>query len=156
MRIDAMIDVMNIRITEILREKLALIYGGGLSGGLSKYPKPRYVITATLPTGPDKVDKVIAATFAEIERMKAQGPSQADLNKVKQNWLQNHRKAMRENGYWLGQLQTALLHGSDPAEILAFEKRVNAMTPDDLRQAARRYFDMKNYVQVVLYPEDGR
>ena len=156
MRIDAMIDVMNIRITEILREKLALIYGGGLSGGLSKIPRPRYLVTATLPTGPDKVDKVIAATFAEIERMKTQGPSLADLNKVKQNWLQNHRKNMRENGYWLGHLQTALLQGSDPAELLAFEKRVNALTPDDLKEAARRYFDMKNYVQVVLYPEAAK
>jgi zinc protease len=153
MRMGAMVEVMNLHITEVLREKLALIYGGGMSGGLTRIPAPRYVITATLPTGPDKVDKVIAATFAEIERMKSQGPSVADLNKVKQNWLENHKKSMRENGYWMGHLQTALLNGTDPAELLSFEKRVNALTPDELKEAARRYFDMNNYVQVVLYPE---
>lgn len=153
MRMGAMIEVMNLHITEVLREKLALIYGGGLNGGLTKIPQPRYLITANLPTGPDKVDKVIAATFAEIERMKTHGPSVADLNKVKQNWLENHKKSMRENGYWMGHLQTAVLQKSDPNALLTFEKRVNALTPDDLKAAARRYFDMKNYVQVVLYPE---
>jgi zinc protease len=153
MRVAAMTDVLNIRIIETLREKLSLIYGGSINGGLSKIPVPRYVLNATLPTGPDNVDKVIAALFAEIERMKTQGPSPADLNKVKQNWLQNHQKVVRENGYWLGGLQSAILQGTDPAEMLTYEKRVNALTTDDLRDAARRYFDMKNYVQLVLYPE---
>ena len=153
LRLGALIDVMNIRIIDVLREKLALIYGGGMNGSMSKIPRQRYTITANLPTGPDKVDKVIAATFAEIERMKSEGPTLADLNKVKQNWLQNHQKALRENGYWLGQLQQSLLQGTDPAELLDYEKRVNALTTDDLKAAARRYFDMNNYVQMVLYPE---
>jgi zinc protease len=153
LRLGALVDVMNLRVIDILREKLALIYGGGLSGGLSKIPKPRYAISATLPTGPATVDKVIAAMFAEIERMKTQGPSVAELNKVKQNWLQNHAKSLRENGYWLGSLQSAVLQGTDLGEILTYEKRVNALTPEDLKQAARRYFDARNYVQVVLYPE---
>jgi zinc protease len=153
LRLDAMVDVMNIRIIEVLREKLALIYGGGMSGSLSKIPTPRYSITATLPTGPATVEKVIAAAFAEIERMKTHGPALADLNKVKQKWLQDHKKAMRENSYWMGNLQTAMLQGYDPADILEFEKRVYALSTDDLKEAARRYFDMNNYVQVVLYPE---
>ncbi len=153
LRMSAMIQVMNLRIIEILREKLSLIYGGGMNGSISKVPSPRYAITATLPTGPANVDKVIAATFAEIERMKTQGPSQADLNKVKQNWLENHRKALRENGYWLSSLENSLLLGTDPAEMLEYDKRVNALTTDELKETARRYFDMKNYVQLVLYPE---
>ena len=35
LRFFALIDVMNIRITDILREKLTLIYGGGMSGSIS-------------------------------------------------------------------------------------------------------------------------
>jgi zinc protease len=153
LRLRALLDVMNIRITDILREKLTLIYGGGMGGGISKVPYQSYSVGVSLPTGPDNVDKVIAAMFAEIERMKNQGPDVGDLDKVKQNWLQTHRTALRENGYWLGQLQSAQLYGTDPAEILDFEQRAAAITPDDLKQAAKRYFKMDNYVQVVLYPE---
>jgi zinc protease len=120
---------------------------------MGKVPKPHYRIAVNLPTGPDKVDNVIKATFAEIERMKTQGPLTSDLNKVKESWLQEHRKSLRENGYWLGRLQTSLLQGTDPVTLLAYEAQVKALTPDDLKNAARRYFNMQNYVQLVLYPE---
>ena len=153
MRLSALLEVMNIRIIEVLREKMALIYGGGMSGAMGKVPKPHYRIAVNLPTGPDKVDNVIKATFAEIERMKTQGPLTSDLNKVKESWLQEHRKSLRENGYWLGRLQTSLLQGTDPVTLLAYEAQVKALTPDDLKNAARRYFNMQNYVQLVLYPE---
>jgi zinc protease len=72
---------------------------------------------------------------------------------VKKNWIQNYKKGLRENGYWTQWLMNAHINGRDPNDILTVEQRVNAITPDDIRQAARRYFDMDNYVQVVLYPE---
>jgi len=153
MRFHALLDVMNLRITEVLREKLALIYGGGMNGGLNKIPYGNYAIDVSLPTGPANVDRVIAATFAEIERMKQFGPDPADLDKVRQGWLEGHRKSLRENAYWASRLDSALLQGLDPASILTYEKQVAQITPQDVKNAARRYFDMQNYVQVVLYPE---
>ncbi len=153
MRLSALVDVMNIRIIEVLREKMALIYGGGLTGTIAKVPRPHYSISVALPTGPANIDKVIAATFAEIERMKKDGPKQSDLDKVKQIWLQNHQRAVRENGYWIGRLQASELYGIDPAIILNYEKDVKALTTADVKQAAQRYFNMANYVQVVLFPE---
>jgi zinc protease len=153
MRFHALLDVMNIRITDVLREKLTLIYGGRMGGSFERIPYGHYAIAASLPTGPANVDKVIAAVFAEIAQMKEQGPTAADLAKVKENWLQVHRRALRENRYWLAQLQASVIEDSDPALILTYEQRVAAITAPELQDAARRYFDLQNYVQVVLYPE---
>ena len=153
LRLSALLEVTNIRIIDVLREQMALIYGGGATGALSKIPYGNYSIGVTLPTGPENVDKVLATTFAEIKRLQTQGPDAADLEKVKSNWIQNHRRSLRENGYWLGHLQAALSEGTDPASILDVEKRVQALTADDIRTAAQRYFNERNYVQVVLNPE---
>ena len=155
MRLQALVEVLNIRIIEVLREKLSLIYGGSASASLGRIPYQSYSLSVTLPTGPENVDKVIAATFEEFERLKREGPAAGDLAKVKQNWIQNHRKALRENGYWLGRLQSALVDGTDPAAILTHEQRVEALAPADVQDAARRYLNTANYVQVVLYPEKG-
>lgn len=152
-RMQALIEVMNIRIIDILREKMTLIYGGGMSGTLARIPYPHYAIGVSLPTGPDNVDKVIAAVFAEIDRIKTRGPEQADLDKVKRNWVQGYQKSMRENGYWLGRLQATLTDGVDPASILTFEQEIAKLTADDVKAAAQRYFNERNYVQVVLNPE---
>ena len=153
MRLQALIEVLNIRIIEVLREQLSLIYGGSAGGGLGRIPYGNYTLSVTLPTGPENVDKVLAATFAEFERLKREGPQAADLAKVKQNWIQNHRKALRENGYWLGRIQSSLMDGTDPAALLTHEERVKALSAAEVQDAARRYLNTENYVQVVLYPE---
>lgn len=152
LRLQALIEALNIKLVEVLREKLGLIYGGGMAGSLTKIPYGGYAININLPCGPENVDKVIAATFAEIARVKEQGVVPADLDKVRANWSKNYRKGLRENGYWLGQLQHAFVNGTDPAALLTYEQRAGAIRAVDLKQTARRYFDMDNYLQVVLYP----
>jgi len=153
MRLQALVEVLNIRIIEVLREQMSLIYGGSAGASLGRIPYGNYTLSVTLPTGPENVDKVLAATFAEFERLKREGPQAADLAKVKQNWIQNHRKALRENGYWLGRIQSSLMDGTDPAALLTHEERVNALGAAEVQDAARRYLNTENYVQVVLYPE---
>jgi zinc protease len=153
LRLSAMTEVMNLRIIDILREKLGLIYGGGMEASMTRIPYSHYTVGVTLPTGPDNVGKVLAATFAEIERMRTRGPDQADLDKVKTNWLQTYRKSLQENAYWLAALQTSLTEGTDPATILTFDQEVQKLSVADLKAAAQRYLKPDNYVQVVLNPE---
>lgn len=153
LRARALADVLNIRIVDVLREKLTLIYAASVSGRLTRIPYQSYEFGLMLPCSPDNVGKVIAAAFTEIDRLQQNGPDAADLAKVKQNWLVANRKSIRENNYWLGELQMAELYGTDPARILDFEKRAEAITADDVQAAAKRYLRRDNYVQVVLYPE---
>jgi len=153
LRLQFLVDVLNIKLVESLREQKGLIYSGGASGSVSKLPYQNYMVGITLPCAPENVDKVIAATFAEIQKLKDHGAELADLNKVKANWMENHLKAVRENGYWLGQLQSAQINGTDPHALLTAAKRVEALTPDDLKAAAQRYFSTDNYLQMVLQPE---
>ena len=153
MRFQALIEVMNIRIIDVLREKLTLIYGGGMSGAIERIPYQNYRLGLSLPCGPENVDRVIAAALAEIDKVRQQGVTAEELNKVKLNWITNHTISMRTNELWLSYLQDAMLYQTDPAEILTLEQRINAITVEDVQQAANRYLNTENYVQVVLYPD---
>jgi zinc protease len=153
LRLSALTEVMNIRIIDVLREKLGLIYGGGMEGSMTRIPYSHYTVGVTLPTGPSNVGKVLAAMFAEIARMRTEGPTQADLDKVKTNWLQTYRKSLQDNTYWLAALQTSLTEGTDPGTILTFDQEVQKLTVGDVKRAAQRYLNTENYVQVVLNPE---
>ncbi|MRW94049.1 insulinase family protein [Duganella sp. FT80W] len=153
MRMQALIEVMNIKLIETLREKMGAMYSGGMSGSMSRIPYGNFNINATLPCAPENVDKVLAATFAEIQKVQRDGIDEADLNKVKASWIKGYRKGLRENGYWMASLQNAFFNNNNPDEILTYEDRVNALTTADIQQAAQRYLDTNNYLQVVLYPE---
>lgn len=151
--LQALGEVLNLKVIEVLREKMSMIYGGGFETSMGQHPYGHYSVALNLPTGPENVDKVIAAAFAEINRMKADGPSAADLEKVKLNWITRQQKSLRENRYWMSQLMGSVTQGRDPAHILRYEQRVRALTPQAVKLAAQRYLNMDNYVQVVLYPE---
>ncbi len=152
-RLAALTEVMNIRISDVLREKLTLIYSGSMSGRLSKIPRGQYSIATFLPCGPNNVDKVIAAINEEIATLQREGPTEADLNKVKQKFHQSHKKSMQENGYWMGHLQSSALLGTDPASILQAEQQIDGLTVEAVRNAARQYFNPANVLQMVLNPE---
>ncbi len=152
-RMAALTEVMNIKINDVLREKLTLIYSGGMNGRIDKIPHEHYAIGVVLPCGPDNVDKVIAALNGEIATLQKDGPTEADLNKVKQKFRQSQQKSMQENSYWLAALQTSALLGTDPHAILQSEQLIDGLTVDSVRNAARQYFNPANVIQLVLNPE---
>ena len=129
------------------------IYGGGMRGSVNKLPYPNYNVSVSLPCGPENVDKLITATFVEIDKIKANGPTEADLNKVKETYNKKHAEDMKDNNYWLRMLQGTIDFGNDGSNILALEKKMNALTVKDIKDAAQLYLDSKNYLQAVLYPE---
>ena len=153
LKVQALTEVMNIKLIESLREELSGIYGGGMYGNLNKNPYNNYAFGVSLPCGPENVDKLIKATIAEIDKIKANGPTADDLNKVKETWRQQYEVNIKENAFWARQLLQSVETGVNPAEMLSYEKRIAALTSKDVKDAALKYLDMKNYVQVVLNPE---
>lgn len=153
LKVQALTEVLNIKLIEKLREDLAGIYGGGMYGALNKYPYGNFSMGASLPCGPENVEKLIAATHEEIEKMKTSGPAVEDLNKVKETWRQQHEVNLKENNFWARQLLQSVELGIDLQNVLSYEKQIALLTPADVKDAAIRYLDMKNYVQVVLNPE---
>lgn len=153
LKIQGLVEVMNIKIIETLREDLGGIYGGGMYGALTQHPYPHYSFGATIPCGPENVDKLIAATLAEIEKIKANGPAAEDLNKVKETWKQQYLVNVKDNAFWARHLIQSVENGIDPVRILSYEKRVGQLTPKDVQAIAKKYLDTKDYVQFVLNPE---
>ncbi|MGW8393371.1 M16 family metallopeptidase [Pseudoduganella sp. HUAS MS19] len=156
MRLRALIEIMQIKATEALREQRGLVYTANISGGMALHPYANYSINIGLPTAPENVDKAIEATFAEVRKLQEQGPEQADLAKVKENWSSNYRKALRENGWWIANLQQSLVNRTDPRLLLRQNELIASLTVADVQAAARRYFDFNNYVQVVMHPAENR
>lgn len=154
LKVQAMIEVLNIKLIEKLREDLAGIYGGGMFGALNKIPYNHFTISASLPCGPENVDKLIAATHEEIENIKKNGPQVADLNKVKETWRQQHETNLKENNFWARQLLLSIELGTDIRQLLNYEERIKLLAPSDIKDAANKYLDMTYYVQVVLNPEN--
>ena len=153
LKASAIPEILNIRIIEELREKIQGIYSGGMGGGLRKLPYNSYSFRIVLPCGPEKVDTLLYAMNTEIENLKKNGPSVANLNKVKQQWLEKNKIAMKENGTWLGEILETKFPGTNVDRFLHYEKYVKALTPKDVQDAAKLLLNNKNVITAVLRPE---
>ena len=149
----ALIEVMNIKIIEKLREEMSGIYGGGMYGNIAKRPYVHFTVGARMPCGPENVDKLSNAFFELIKTVQEKGPEQKDLDKVKETWKKQYHVNLQSNDWWLSGLSTAWIDQGNPENLLNYEQRVDAIKPEDLQKAAKKFFTLNNMVKSVLYPE---
>ncbi len=152
LKIQMLVELMNIKLIEKLREEIGGMYSGGMFGTLSKVPYGNYTLGASVPCGPENVDKLVQATWEEINKVKA-GPTESDLNKVKETLKIQSKENMKDNVYWRNKMQQWVELGTNPEDILTLDKRIDAVTVKDIKATAVKYFNEKNYLQVILYPE---
>jgi zinc protease len=152
-RARAAASVLNIRLREILREEMGGTYGVGVN--FSNTPPIRGYGTMVVQFGsaPENVDRMVAATLKEIARLKAEGPSQEDVDKVKELERRDLETNAKQNSYWLGSLQTVHLYGWDPAGIARRAERTERLTPAIVKGMFEKYFPMDRYTLVTLKPE---
>lgn len=153
MKLDMLAEVMNIKITEQLREAMSGIYGGGMSASMAQRPYERYSVAISFPCAPENVDTLTRAIFSLINDIKQNGVEKSYLDKVKANIQQQYAEGIKTNDYWLNDLTQAFIDKQDPEWILKYNEKAQAVTEKDIQDAAIRYFDMNNYIKAVLMPE---
>jgi len=151
----ALVEVLNIKVIEKLREEMSGMYAGGLNGSIQRRPYVHYNISANIPCGPENVDSLTNALFTLIKTAQEKGVEQKDLDKVKETWRKKYREGLQSNDAWLDNLSQAFINQTNPENILDYGEKVDALTVNDLQNAAKKFFTMNHYVKLVLYPENA-
>lgn len=149
-------EIYNIKIIENLRERIGGIYGGGSVLNVEKEPYNHYIFQIQLPCGPEKVDTLLQAAYAEIDSLKQFGPKAKDLEKVKQARLESYKEQLQQNGYWLGSLQGIFFTGTSKERFLNYTTNLQNVTADDIKKVANLLFKKENGLQAILYPESSK
>ena len=146
-------DILSNRLIDIIREEKSGVYTVRASGAGAKYPIPAYTFGISFPCGPENVEKLVAATLAEIENIKENGVSGQDVAKIKEAQKIDREENLKKNRFWLNQLRNAYYHGSGLQGLNAYDSLVENLTPDDIKQAANKYLSGENKAKIVLMPE---
>ncbi|MCF6361345.1 MAG: insulinase family protein, partial [Cyclobacteriaceae bacterium] len=145
--------LLKIKLTEEMREKMAGVYGVQVSGFATDRPYSWYRMNVRFTCAPENVDELIKKVFEEIEKIKENGASQADLEKIKEAELANAKEGLKYNSYWSSKLKNAYEYGWSPEKIIDYEAEINKLTSKDFKEAANTYFDNNNYAEFILIPE---
>ena len=152
-RLQAATEVLEMRLRDILREKLGGTYSVGVNYSNTS-PQPGYGVTSVqFGSAPENVENLTAAVMAEIDRLRREGPSADDVRAVKEAERNDLQTAVRQNGYWLNSLQGLHLLGRDPLGILRRGERADSLTQENVHAALRKYFPVERHTEVTLMPE---
>ncbi|MCF7807396.1 MAG: insulinase family protein [Candidatus Marinimicrobia bacterium] len=150
----SMMKILNIRLREVLREDMGGVYGVSVWSSVSKYPTPEYSLNVTFGCDPERVDELTQAVLAEINTLRTELPEQANVDKVKESQRREREINIKRNGYWLNSLAVYYRENRDLADFMKFNELIEGFSAEAAQQAAQRYFDMDNMIQVTLYPEN--
>jgi zinc protease len=149
----ALCDVLGNRLRESLREELGGTYSVSVSPNYMKVPREEYQITINFGSSPVRVDELVQAVFKEIAALQATPPTPQHLGEVKETLLRNLETASKTNGFLLTNISSRYEYGEDLATLFNLADYYNKLTPEIIRDAARKYLNTNNYVLVELFPE---
>lgn len=152
LQVQALAEILNIRVIEELREKLSGIYGGGYNASVEKEPYENFSVSLYLPCGPENVDKLLSAADEVVAEIKKDGPKAEDLEKVKSQWHEKHRESLEKNGWWASSMESVLFWGRDRDHKLKYDEWIDKLTVQDIKKVANQVFAANNYT-AILYPE---
>jgi zinc protease len=153
-RINAATDVLEIALRDILREELGETYTVSVGLEQEMFQRGGGFIAVSFTAAPENLQKMTGRVMQEIQRLQQEGPNADLTNRAKESARREHETGMKTNGYWLSRLQGARMLGLDPvAHILEREKRIDAITAANIKEAFVKYFPMNRYTTVTLLPE---
>jgi zinc protease len=152
-QLDALEEVLNIKLIEEIREKESGVYGIGSQASYSKIPAQRYTFRIGFGTGPERLDELVTKTLAIIDNIKKNGATQTDIDKVKAETRRAMEVKMKENGFWHEQLIDAYTKGEDPKAILNWNTQLDKITVESTKATANKYLNDANFIKVLLMPE---
>jgi len=153
-RLTTATDVLDLTLREVLREQLGETYGVGVDFQQETFQRGGGHVFIQFTGAPENHQKMTDRVLAEVQRLQKEGPTEDFLNRVKQTALRENEEGVKQNGYWLSRLQGAKLLGLDPVvHFLEREKRIQSVTPAQVKEMFVKYFPLTRYTVVSLVPE---
>lgn len=152
---NALSEVVNIKMVEILREQESGVYSAGSNGNMSNNPYPNFSFTIYIPTGPVQEQKMLDAAMGIVKNVIDNGPDQKDVDKYKQEALNKLRDDMKTNKKWMDAFRNYNLNGGNQYYITDEENVINNITPQSIQAVAKKYLTDDHLFIATLMPEDG-
>lgn len=141
--------ILDIVMTEEIREKEGGTYGVSVGASLNRVPSPFVTLQVYYQTDPDKYEYLNKRIEEIIADFAQNGPSAVNMDKVKEYMLKKHQEYLRENNYYAGSMRELLINGVD--QVTGYEELVKSITADDVRLVIANLMKAGNNVKVVMH-----
>ncbi len=146
-------DILSIKLIEVLREDEGGVYSVRANGGMSRGVNSAASLSAFIPTGVEQYEKMQELTLKEIAKIKKDGPTEVDLNKVKESLKNDYKENIQKNNFWLNTLYQADFYKEDASKVFQYEDFVSSFSVQDIKKVANQFVG-DDLTIGILIPEE--
>ena len=148
LKLDVLAQIMRSVYTEKVREEKGGTYGVSVDGQFWKYPTDGCSMTISFRCDPNKYDELLPIIDQQLQLMAAEGPSEEQLETIKEYERKNYHRAVLTNGWWEYVRYHELREGIDFDKD--YLKKVDSLTTDDIRHFCKQLTAPGNRIQVTM------
>ncbi len=154
LKLKALIDILQMRLIQVLRESESEVYSPSASVSYDKYPRNEFAIRVSFGCSPHNVDHLIELTKKEMEKMRTSGVTGDEIEKFKAAYKKDIEQAMQNNSFWLNYLTTQYENRENLDVVNSFEKNLDTITGKSLLKASKKFLSGKNTIAFELLPKE--
>ena len=144
--------ILDIVYTEKVREDEGGTYGVSSRGSIARYPANQTILQIMYDTDPAKMEHLNAIVHKELKDIAVNGPRVEDFNKVKEFMNKKYSENIKQNSYWLGNLDTYYFYNEDNhSDYLTV---LNSITMDDVKEFVAELLAQENEVVISMMPHE--
>lgn len=147
-QLDAVKQILDIVLDEVIREKLGGTYGVQVVSEMKSTPKGNFIVHLMFDTDPERRLELVAAIDEVLNQLQKTGPSAANVQKVKEFTAKQHAENLKRNEYVFNVLDNQFRYAAD--FNTAYEQYVNQLSVQSLQKFAKQLFAQGNKLDVSI------
>lgn len=140
--------VFDMVFTRTIREEEGGTYGVGVSMNVSYYPEEYFSFLFGFDTDVALKERLLNRARLEINKVMANGVSPEDFSKIIEYMQKAYTQNLRENGYWLGAINSRYLIGKDMHT--EYDAILKSVTKEKLQKFIKETLTQGNQVEVIM------
>lgn len=128
--------VLTIKYTQTIREEAGAAYSPNAGAKVDYFPSEVAKVIVRFPTSPETLQKARELVDKGLDEIIKDGPTQTDVNKVKEYLLKTIQGNRTVNEYWQFVMSYEWNHNADYDE--PYEQVLNSITLKDIQQMAKK------------------
>ncbi|MCA1568014.1 MAG: insulinase family protein [Acidobacteria bacterium] len=129
-----------------------------VQGSIGERRGPSSLYVFAIPKPGRSTDEIRRAINEEIARLAAEGPSEEEMEKLRNSLLNDSVRGRQTTMYRAQRLAEYTLYDGDPHFVNTEVERYLAVTPDEIKDAVARYMRTDNHavIEIIPAPEGTR
>ncbi|CDF80178.1 peptidase, M16 family [Formosa agariphila KMM 3901] len=146
-------DLLQLRVTETVRESEGGAYSPRASASFSREPKPEANVSFNFDCNPEMADKLVNVVKQEFLKISEGTIKQNELGKIKANYFRERAQAKDNNGYYMRKIIRYYRYNENMDDPDNFENLINSIKEQDIQHLANQILNESKTYEIIIKPK---